>query len=125
MYDTETVFTVTEEDIYTTNAIAEPGLKVFLDRRMSSGDEQLDKIVEAEMSKVIGFPLRRLTSTRQTTKKLITDTRSEMNVIEVKKINAADSLFEVPKDFTELDPNESGIERAMRKLENQQKEKKP
>jgi hypothetical protein len=125
MYDTETVFTVTEEDIYTTNAIAEPGLKVFLDRRMSSGDEQLDKIVEAEMSKVIGFPLRRLTSTRQTTKKLITDTRSEMNVVEVKKINAADSLFEVPKDFTELDPNESGIERAMRKLENQQKEKKP
>jgi hypothetical protein len=125
MYDTETVTTVTEEDIYTTTAIVEPGLKIFLDRRMSTGDEQLDHIIEQEMSKVAGFPLRRLTSTRQTTKKQVTDTRSEMNVVELKKVNIDDSLFRVPKGFTELDPNESGMERAMRKLETEQKDRKP
>jgi hypothetical protein len=124
MYDTETVTTVTDEDIYTTTAIAEPGLKIFLDRRMSTGDEQLDRIIEKEMSKVVGFPLRRLTSTRQTTKKQVTDMRSEMNVVELKKIEPDDdALFQVPKGFIEVDPNESGFDRAMRKLQKEQKDK--
>jgi hypothetical protein len=126
MYDTETVSTVTEEDIWTTAAITEPGVKVFLDRRMSSGDEQLDRILDKEMSKVIGFPLRRLTSTRQETKKQVTETRSEMNVLNVKNVDVNDSMFEVPPGFTELDPNESSMDRAMKKLEKeQQQQKKP
>jgi hypothetical protein len=124
MYDTETVSTVTEEDIWTTTAIKEPGVKIFLDRRMSSGDEQLDRILDREMSKVSGFPLRRLTSTRQETKKQVTETRAEMNVVEVKDLNVSDSMFEVPKGFTEVDPNEPGMERALKKLEKEQQEKK-
>lgn len=124
MYDTETVSTVEEEDIYTTTAITEPGVKIFLDRRMSSGDEQLDHILEKEMGKVVGFPLRRLTSTRQTTKKMVTETRSEMNIVDLKNIDVDDSLFEVPKGFTEIDPNESPVDRALRQLEKEQKEKK-
>lgn len=123
MYDTETVSTITEEDIWTTNAIKEPGVKIFLDRRMSSGDEQLDRILDKEMSKVIGFPLRRLTSTRQETKKQVTETRAEMNVVDVKDVNIADSMFDVPQGFTEVDPNEPGMERALRKLERDQQEK--
>ncbi len=122
MYDTETVYTVTEEDIWTTNAITEPGVKIFLDRRMSSGDEQLDRILNKEMSKVVGFPLRRLTSTRQETKKQVTESRSEMNIVELKTVDVADSVFEVPKGFAEVDPNESGIERGLKKLEREQKE---
>jgi len=122
MYDTETINTVTEEDIWTTNAISEPGVKIFLDRRMSSGDEQLDRILDKEMSKVVGFPLRRLTSTRQETKKQVTETRSEMNVVELKTVDVADSIFEVPKGFTQEDPNESGLERGLKKLEREQKE---
>jgi hypothetical protein len=122
MYDTETINTVTEEDIWTTNAISEPGVKIFLDRRMSSGDEQLDRILDKEMSKVIGFPLRRLTSTRQETKKQVTETRSEMNIVELKTVDVADSIFEVPKGYTQEDPNESGLERGLKKLEREQKE---
>ena len=124
MYDTETVSTVTEEDIWTTTAIKEPGVKIFLDRRMSSGDEQLDRILDKEMSKVVGFPLRRLTSTRQETKKQVTETRAEMNVVDVKDVNVADSMFDVPKDFIEVDPNEPGMERALKQLERDQQEKK-
>jgi len=120
MYDTETVSTVTEEDIWTTTAITEPGVKVFLDRRMSSGDEQLDRILDKEMSKVIGFPLRRLTSTRQQTKKQVTETRAEMNVSNVKNVDVENSMFEVPKGFTEVDPNEPGMERALKQLRKDQ-----
>jgi hypothetical protein len=124
MYDVQTISTVTEEDIWTTTAIREPGVKIFLDRRMSSGDEQLDRILDKEMSKVAGFPLRRLTSTRQETKKQVTETRAEMNVVDVRELSVPDSIFEVPKGFTELDPNEPGMERALKKLEKEQKEKK-
>jgi hypothetical protein len=124
MYDTETVSTVTEEDIWTTNAITEPGVKIFLDRRMSSGDEQLDRILDKEMNKVVGFPLRRLTSTRQETKKEVTETRAEMNVLDIKNVDVPDSMFEVPKGFTELDPNDSSMERAVKEFKKEQQEKK-
>ncbi len=124
MYEGETVETVMDEEIWTTTAISEPGVKIFLDRRMSSGDEQLDRILEKEMSKVVGFPLRRLTSTRQTTKKQTTESRSEMVVVNIKSLNVADSLFDVPSDFTEIDPNEPDMDRALRKFEHEQQEKK-
>lgn len=124
MYDSDTIYTVTEEDIWTTNAITEPGVKIFLDRRMSSGDEQLDRILDQEMGKVVGFPLRRLTSTRQETKKQVTETRSEMNIVELKTLDVADSVFEVPKGFAEVDPNESDLDRGLKKLEREQQEQK-
>ncbi len=122
MYDSETINTVMEEDIWTTNASTEPGVKIFLDRRMSSGDEQLDRILDKEMGKVVGFPLRRLTSTRQETTKQVTETRSEMSIVELKTLDVADSLFEVPKGFAEVDPNESGLERGLKQLEREQKD---
>jgi hypothetical protein len=125
MYDVETIFTVEDEEIWTTTAINEPGVKIFLDQRQSSGDEQLDRILEKEMSKVVGFPLRQFTSTRQETKKQVTETRSEMNIVEIKTVDVDDTMFRVPKGFTELDPNESGMDRAMRELEQKHGEKKP
>lgn len=124
MYDSDTINTVTEEDIWTTNAITEPGVKIFLDRRMSSGDEQLDHILDKEMSKVVGFPLRRLTSTRQETKKQVTETRSEMNIVELKTVDVPDSVFEVPKGFAEVDPNDSDLDRGLKRLEREQQEQK-
>ncbi len=123
MYDHDTVSTVTEEDIWTTTAIAEPGVKIFLNRRSSSGDEQLDRILEREMGKVPGFPLKHVTSTRMETKKQTTETRSEMNVVEVKEVKTADALFEVPKGFEELDSNDSEMTRAMKKLKEKEKAK--
>jgi hypothetical protein len=119
--DTETIATVMEEDIWTTDAIAEPGVKVFLDKRPSTGDEQLDRILNAEMSKVSGFPLKRTTSTQTQTKRQTTVNRSEMEIVDIKMVEKPESWFEVPKGFKELDPNESEMNRAMRKLEENQR----
>ena len=84
----------------------------------------LDRILDKEMGKVVGFPLRRLTSTRQETKKQVTETRSEMNIVEMKTVDVPDTVFEVPKGFAEVDPNESGLERGLKKLEREQQEQR-
>jgi hypothetical protein len=123
MYEKETIVTVLEEDIWTTTAISEPGIKVFLNRRPSSGDEQLDRILEKEMSRVPGFPLKRLTSTRTETKKQTTESRSEMEVVELKNVVVPDSMFKVPKGYIRMDADDPEMTRAMKKLERQQKVK--
>jgi hypothetical protein len=119
--DTETIATVVEEDIWTTDAIAEPGVKAFLNKRASTGDEQLDRILMAEMSKVPGFPLKRTSSTQTQTKRQTTVNRSEMEIVELRTVQKPDTWFAVPKGFKEIDPNESEMNRAMRKLEDKQR----
>jgi hypothetical protein len=117
MFETETVATTTEEDIWTTTAITEPGIVALLNKRPSSGDEQLDRIVQQEMDKVPGFPLKHLTSTRTETKKQTSQSRTEMFVLELKKVPVAASLFQIPKGFAELNPNDPDLTKAMKKLQ--------
>jgi hypothetical protein len=121
--DTETIATVMEEDIWTTNAIQEPGVKAFLDKRPTTGDEQLDRILNAEMSKVPGFPLKRTTSTQTQTRKQTTVTRSEMEIVELKNVETPDTIFTLPRGFTEVDAEEPTLDQALRKLEKKQREK--
>ncbi|HET9697695.1 MAG TPA: DUF4412 domain-containing protein [Terriglobales bacterium] len=121
--DTETIATVMDEDIWTTSAIQEPGVKAFLDKRPTTGDEQLDRILNAEMSKVPGFPLKRTTSTQTQTHKQTTVTRSEMEIVELKNVDTPETMFAVPKGFTEVDDQEPTLDQALRKLEKKQREK--
>jgi hypothetical protein len=119
----QTISTVTDEDIWTTDSIAEPGVRLFLNHRASSGDEQLDRIIDKEMSKVPGFPLRRITTTTTHTKNGTTKSRNEMEIVNVRKVSLADSFFRIPKGFTEVDPNAADVDRAYQRLE-KDKEKK-
>jgi len=119
--ETETISTVTEEDIWTTNAIQEPGLLALLNKRPSSGDEELDRIIQQEMAKIPGFPLRHITSTRTETAKETTESRTEMNIVELKNVPVAESMFRVPKGYAELDPDDSDLNNAIKKLHQQQK----
>ena len=119
--ETETISTVTEEDIWTTAAIKEPGLMALLNKRPSSGDEELDRIIQQEMAKVSGFPLKRVTSTRTETTKETSESRTEMEVVELKTVPVAPSVFLLPKGYAELNPNDSDLTNAIKKLEQQKK----
>jgi hypothetical protein len=44
-----------------------------------------------------------------------------MEIVDIKMVEKPESGFEVPKGFKELDPNESEMNRAMRKLEENQR----
>jgi hypothetical protein len=119
MAGSETISTEMVEDIWTTTAIVEPGLMELLNKRPSSGDEQLDRIIQKEMDKVPGFPLKRVTSTRTDTKNQTNESRTEMEITDLKKADVAASWFEVPKGYKELDPEDSDLNKALNKLENE------
>lgn len=117
MIETDTVATTLEEDIWTTTAITEPGIVALLNKRPSSGDEELDRIVQQEMDKVRGFPLKHITSTRTETSKQTSQSRTEMQVVQLKKVPVAASMFQVPKGYAELEPDDADVNNAMKKLE--------
>lgn len=119
MGETETISTTTEEDIWTTTAITEPGVVALLNKRPSSGDEQLDRIIQKEMDKVTGFPLKHITSTRTETRKETNESRTEMEVVEVKRLPIAAAMFQLPKGYVELDPHDSDMNNALKKLQKQ------
>lgn len=95
-----------EEDIWTTIHLTDPALSVWLKKDPApTGDKQLDAMIKAEMSKVQGFPLRRLTVTHMHDATGAEHTsRVEMEVTELKKVAAAAADFVIPKTYKEV-PN--------------------
>lgn len=95
-----------EEDIWTTTSLTDPGLAIWLKKAPSAtGDEQLDAMLKAEMDKVQGFPLRRITVTHMHDANGNEHTsRAEMLVTEVKRMPIAAAEFVIPKSYKEV-PN--------------------
>ncbi len=122
MAETETVVTVMDEDIWTTTALTEPGIMALLNKRPSSGDEQLDRIIQTEMEKVPGFPLKHVTSTRMETRKETNESRTEMEVVELKNVPIEPTMFQLPKGYAEIDPDDPSLQNALKKLQQQQKQ---
>jgi hypothetical protein len=99
------VSTVMEEDIWATEELSDPALKVWLKQDPpTTGDEQVDKMIRGEMAKVQGFPLKRVTVTRTVDSRGEQKSRSEMNVLEVKQVAVPDSEFVMPRGYREVPP---------------------
>lgn len=98
-----TTATVKDEEIWSTTKIADAGMGAWLRKSPpSSGNEQLDKMIRAEMNKIEGFPLRHIMVTttdasgKQQTHKMVTE------VTELSKESVAASTFVIPSDYKEL-----------------------
>ncbi len=99
------ISTVTEEDIWTTDRLVDPALKIWLKHEPpSTGDQQVDEMIRAEMSKIQGFPLKRVTVTRTSDAQGEHTSRSEMNVLEVKQVSVPAREFLLPRGYTEVAP---------------------
>lgn len=99
------VSTVTEEDIWATEELADPALKVWLKQDPpTTGDAQVDQMIRAEMAKIAGFPLKRITVTRTTDARGEQKSRSEMDVLEVKQRDVPDTEFAMPRGYVEVPP---------------------
>jgi len=103
-----TVNTTTEEDIWTTTQLSDPALSVWLTKTPpSTGDDQFDEIIRAEMQKVPGFPLKRVTVTRTVNGEGQEQiTRGEMEVTELKTVDIPDSVFQIPDGYTKVEPRQ-------------------
>jgi hypothetical protein len=99
------VSTVTEEDIWATEELADPALKVWLKQEPpTTSDAQVDSMIRAEMAKIAGFPLKRITVTRTTDARGEQKSRSEMDVLEVKQRDVPDTEFAMPRGYVEVPP---------------------
>jgi len=101
----DTINTTVDEDIWTTSALQEPGLRLWLKQDPpTSGDEQLDRIIREEKSKIQGFPLKRITVTKTTDHQgKLTESRTDMLVTEMKTLFVEDSAFQIPSNYKEMD----------------------
>ncbi len=99
-----TTATVKEEEIWATTAITDAGMGAWLRKSPpTSGNEQLDKLVRAEMNKIAGFPLRQIMV--NTTTDASGKTQSHKMISELtslKKMTVPAASFSIPSDYTEL-----------------------
>ena len=96
---------VTEQDVWATDKLSDVGLGAWLRSTPPlTGNEQLDKLVKAEMGKVNGFPLKTVTVNTSTPQKggKPTVTRTTMEVTQIDtNATVADSRFEIPAGYQE------------------------
>jgi len=97
--------TVTDEDIWATTKLQDPGLGVWLRHDPpKTGNEHFDKLIAAEAQKkrVSGFPLKTVTTTTTTQKRgkqTVTHRTLEVTLLETKSI--PDSTFAIPAGYKE------------------------
>jgi hypothetical protein len=94
---------VKEEEIWAATKLADAALGIWLRKAPpKTGNEDMDKLIQAEMSKVKGFPLKRKTMTTSTDEKDKKEvTTITMEVTELQMVPVPDSTFEIPSDYKE------------------------
>jgi hypothetical protein len=94
---------VKDEEIWAATKLADAALGIWLRKTPpKTGNEDMDKLIKAEMGKVQGFPLRRKTMTTSTDEKGNKEvTTITIEVTELQMVPVPDSTFEIPSDYKE------------------------
>ena len=94
---------VKDEEIWAATKLADAALGIWLRKAPpKTGNEDMDKLIKAEMGKVQGFPLKRKTVTTSTDEKDKKEvTTITMEVTELQMVPVPDSTFEIPSDYKE------------------------
>jgi len=97
--------TTIEEDIWATTRVLDPAIGLWLKKQPpSTGDEQLDSLIASEMSKVAGFPLKRVSVTTTENDGTKQTFRNEMEVTQLKVVPVPLSKFRIPVSYKEEKP---------------------
>ncbi len=103
--------TVLEEDIWATTKALDPAMGIWLKKQPTkTGDEELDAMIAAEMNKVPGFPLKRIsvTMTESEGKRQTFRNRMEVTRLTVKPVPL--STFQIPAGYKEQPVEMNGME---------------
>jgi hypothetical protein len=94
--------TVLEEDIWATTKTLDPAMGIWLKKQpTTTGDEQLDAMIAAEMNKVPGFPLKRISVTTTESEGRKQTFRNEMEVTRLTVRPVPLSTFQIPATYKE------------------------
>jgi Domain of unknown function (DUF4412) len=99
----KTTRVVKEEEVWATSKLIEAALGLWLRKTPPKmGDETLDSLVKAEMSKIQGFPLKHKTVTTSTDEKGKAEvTTTTLEVTEMQMTGVPDSTFAIPDGYKE------------------------
>lgn len=119
-----------DQEVWVTDAFDPRAFTVWLrpDKRMSGMFEGLDKMMEAEFSKIEGVPLKGVVKTMTTDKKgRVTTSTSTTEVIALREESVSASIFEIPADYTETQvmPDMSQIEQEAEEADEQEEGRRP
>jgi len=94
---------VKDEEIWAATKLADAALGIWLRKTPpKTGNEDMDKLIKAEMGKVQGFPLKRRTVQTSTDEKGNKEvTTITIEVTELQMVPVPDSTFEIPSDYKE------------------------
>ena len=104
---------VTEQEVWATDSLQDVGLGVWLrSDPPRTGNPQFDKLIDAEVERATGFPLKTVTVSTTTQKKgKTTTTRSVMQVTQIDtKADVAAASFEIPAGYQETQLLPAGSE---------------
>lgn len=90
------------QDIWSTRELNEPAMGLWLRKTPTTGHEQLDQLIAAEMEKAQGFPLKSVEVTTSTDKKgreTVTRSSTEVTVLE-RGVAVPAATFEIPEGYT-------------------------
>lgn len=94
--------TVLEEDIWSTTKTLDPAMGLWLKKQPTkTGDDQLDAMIAAEMNKVPGFPLKRVSVTTTESEGRQQTFRNQMEVTRVTVKPVPTSTFLIPTGYKE------------------------
>jgi hypothetical protein len=93
-----------EDDIWSTAKLIDPAMTMWRSQnRITTGNEEMDKLLRGEMEKVQGFPLKKVSVSITTPAKGKPETTlTSMEVTEIKQGAIPASAFEWPADYTEV-----------------------
>ena len=98
-----------EEETWTTTKLDISALGAWFNQMPKTQNADLDKLVQAEKSKMSGLPLKMLTvQTTTDSQGKATVTHTAMNITEIKKIGSADVVVEIPEDYKEMNMFQPG-----------------
>ena len=94
---------VTDQEIWSTDDFGDPGMGMWLRQTpANTGDGGFDALIEVELDKMKGFPLKTVTTTTTTGKKgRATTTKNWMEVTELREESVAAETFVLDPDLVE------------------------
>lgn len=90
-----------EQETWATTALADASLGMWLRNAPKSGNEELDKLIQAEMDAVDGIPLKTVTVTTTTEKKKAETSTMTMEVTKIESASIPESTFAIPEGYEE------------------------
>ena len=94
-----------EQETWATTKISDAGLGMWLRNAPKSGNEELDKLIQAEMDAVKGIPLKTVTvtTTTDTKKKKSETSTTTMEVTKIEATTIPESTFAIPDGYQETE----------------------